>query len=87
MAGPTGFVFYHYEPSMVAAVIFIAGFGISTLLHLKTLVQKRTWYFIPFILGCICEYMSPNQTQLRNALFEVVSDITTSNLRVRSSVD
>lgn len=40
---------------MVAAVIFIAGFGISTLLHLKTLFQKRTWYFIPFILGCLFE--------------------------------
>lgn len=55
MAGLTAFVFYRYEPSMVAAVIFIIGFGISLLLHLKTLVQKRTWYFIPFILGCICK--------------------------------
>ncbi|KAH8766196.1 RTA1 like protein-domain-containing protein [Diaporthe sp. PMI_573] len=55
MAGPTSFVFYRYEPSMAAAVIFIAGFGIATLLHLKMLVQKRTWYFIPFILGCLFE--------------------------------
>lgn len=49
---------------MVAAVVFIAGFGISTLLHLRTLVQKRTWYFIPFIFGCICKYTGPDQTQL-----------------------
>lgn len=58
MTGPTSFVFYRYQPSMVAAVIFIGGFAISTLLHLKTLVQKRTWYFIPFILGCLCEYIA-----------------------------
>lgn len=67
MAGPTSFVFYRYQPSMVAAVIFIGGFAISTLLHLKTLVQKRTWYFIPFILGCLCEYTGPDQTDLAMA--------------------
>ncbi|KAI3392272.1 hypothetical protein diail_5936, partial [Diaporthe ilicicola] len=55
MAAPTAFVFYRYDPSMAAAVVFIAGFGISALLHLVTLVQKRTWYFIPFIIGCIFE--------------------------------
>ncbi|KAI8315791.1 Protein RTA1 [Colletotrichum sp. SAR11_240] len=46
-----GFVFYHYEPSMVAAVIFIGVFGLSGLLHIWQLVRARTWYFIPFVIG------------------------------------
>ncbi|KAK2761833.1 rta1 domain-containing protein [Colletotrichum kahawae] len=50
-----GFVFYHYEPSMVAAVIFIGVFGISGLLHIWQLIRSRTWYFIPFVIGCIFE--------------------------------
>ncbi|CAI0644430.1 unnamed protein product [Colletotrichum noveboracense] len=50
-----GFVFYHYEPSMVAAVIFIGVFGLSGLLHIWQLVRARTWYFIPFVIGCLFE--------------------------------
>ncbi|KAE9574434.1 Protein RTA1 [Colletotrichum fructicola] len=50
-----GFVFYHYEPSMVAAVIFIGVFGISGLLHIWQLIRARTWYFIPFVIGCLFE--------------------------------
>ncbi|KAL0935967.1 rta1 domain-containing protein [Colletotrichum truncatum] len=50
-----GFTFYHYEPSMVAAVIFIGVFGISALLHIWQLTRARTWYFIPFVIGCFFE--------------------------------
>lgn len=50
-----GFVFYHYEPSMVGAVIFIGVFGLSGLLHIWQLVRARTWYFIPFVIGCLCK--------------------------------
>ncbi|KAI1473360.1 hypothetical protein K445DRAFT_342956 [Daldinia sp. EC12] len=49
------FVFYQYKPSMAAAIIFIVLFAISTILHLKVLFQKRTWYFIPFVIGCLFE--------------------------------
>ncbi|KAI0098500.1 RTA1 like protein [Daldinia grandis] len=49
------FVFYRYKPSMAAAVIFIIVFAISSLLHVKVLVQKRIWYFIPFVIGCLFE--------------------------------
>ncbi|TEA21375.1 Protein RTA1 [Colletotrichum sidae] len=50
-----GFTFYHYDPSMVAAVVFIGVFGISGLLHIWQLTRTRTWYFIPFVIGCIFE--------------------------------
>ncbi|KAH7008902.1 RTA1 like protein-domain-containing protein [Ilyonectria destructans] len=50
---PGEFVFYHYDPSLAAAVIFIVLFGISALLHLWQVIKLRAWYFIPFLVGCI----------------------------------
>ncbi len=57
MAGgeTTTFVFYRYDPSTAAAVVFIALFAISSLLHLFQLARARTWYFIPFVLGGVAE--------------------------------
>ncbi|KAI5859984.1 RTA1 like protein [Durotheca rogersii] len=49
------FVFYRYPPSMAAAIVFVAIFAISALTHISQLVRKRTWYFIPFLLGCLFE--------------------------------
>ncbi|KAN0073889.1 RTA1 like domain containing protein [Elaphomyces granulatus] len=45
------FILYHYDPSLAAACIFTVMFGVSTLLHVFQLLRKRTWYFIPFIVG------------------------------------
>ncbi|KAM0354304.1 hypothetical protein ACHAPU_001348 [Fusarium lateritium] len=58
MAGsdaPEAYVFYNYNPSMAAAAIFVVVFGISSLLHTYQLVRARTWYFIPFLIGCLFE--------------------------------
>ncbi|KAI1207476.1 RTA1 like protein [Annulohypoxylon truncatum] len=56
MADPAAsFVFYRYKPSMVAAIVFISLFGLSSLVHMGMLVRKRTWYFIPFVIGCLFE--------------------------------
>ncbi|KAF7555188.1 hypothetical protein G7Z17_g2353 [Cylindrodendrum hubeiense] len=52
---PGEFVFYHYDPSLAAAVIFIVLFSISTLLHLWQIIKLRAWYFIAFFIGCIFE--------------------------------
>jgi hypothetical protein len=49
------YLLYHYNPSKVAAIIFIALFSITTLLHVFQLVKKRTWYFIPFVVGGTCK--------------------------------
>lgn len=53
-----GFVFYHYEPSMAAAVIFVLLFGVSTILHAVQMFMTRTWFMIPFLIGGLCEYTS-----------------------------
>jgi hypothetical protein len=51
---PTAWVPYRYYPSSVAAIIFVVAFGLTTLLHTFQLVKKKTWYFIPLIIGGLC---------------------------------
>ncbi|KAL3472567.1 RTA1 like protein [Aspergillus californicus] len=48
-----GLDFYHYTPSIPAAVIFIILFTITTTYHLYQLVKNKSWYFIAFVLGGI----------------------------------
>ncbi|KAJ8071191.1 hypothetical protein OCU04_001529 [Sclerotinia nivalis] len=45
------FKYYHYDPSIVAAVIFILLFIATTSLHSYQLLRTRTWFMIPFIVG------------------------------------
>ncbi|KAJ4135328.1 hypothetical protein NW768_004954 [Fusarium equiseti] len=40
---------------MAAAVIFTACFALSGLYHTWQVARLRSWYFIPFILGCVVE--------------------------------
>lgn len=61
MAGsdaPSDYKLYQYDPSMVAAVIFIILFLVTSLLHTYQLVRTRTWYFIPFCIGIYCTFLS-----------------------------
>ncbi|KAF5563650.1 7-aminocholesterol resistance [Fusarium napiforme] len=51
----TQIVFFEYLPNKPAAISFVALFGIATLAHLVFLFIFRAWFFIPFILGGICE--------------------------------
>ncbi|KAI4859714.1 RTA1 like protein-domain-containing protein [Hypoxylon rubiginosum] len=50
-----GFKFYHYDPSFAAAVVFALLFCIATLRHIQLLSKNKTWYFFPFIIGCLFE--------------------------------
>lgn len=52
---PQEYVFYNYNPSMPAACIFVVIFGLSAILHTWQLARNRTWYFIPFLIGCLCK--------------------------------
>ncbi|KAF7587654.1 hypothetical protein BBP40_006910 [Aspergillus hancockii] len=47
------FSFYHYDPSMAGAVIFIVLFLGTTLFHIYQMVRNRTWFFVPFVIGGI----------------------------------
>lgn len=46
---------YRYEPSLAAAVVFIILFTLSSAHHVYKLARTRTFYFIPLVLGAICE--------------------------------
>ncbi|KAJ5960820.1 uncharacterized protein N7479_007970, partial [Penicillium vulpinum] len=50
-----GFKLYHYNPSASAAVTFAALFGLTAVAHMWQLGRNRTWYFIPFVIGCLFE--------------------------------
>ncbi|KAF7861556.1 hypothetical protein EAF04_008118 [Stromatinia cepivora] len=48
---------YRYNPSLVAAVIFIVSFAVTTFFHLYQLIRTRTWYFIPLCIGGFFEWI------------------------------
>lgn len=52
---PNAFVLYRYHPSLVAAIIFIALFAITTIIHIVQAVRSRARFLIPFIIGGIFE--------------------------------
>ncbi|KAH7330413.1 RTA-like protein [Rhexocercosporidium sp. MPI-PUGE-AT-0058] len=49
------FKFYHYDPTMVGAIIFIILFFTTTTLHSYQLLRTRIWFMIPFIVGGLFE--------------------------------
>ena len=51
--------YYHYDPSLAAAILFTILFASTTLWHLILLVKHRTLYFIPVIIGGVCTFTSP----------------------------
>lgn len=50
---PPKYVFYYYDPSVPAAAIFTAIFFISSAVHAFQIIRKRTWYFIPLLIGAL----------------------------------
>ncbi|KAJ5233357.1 uncharacterized protein N7469_005123, partial [Penicillium citrinum] len=51
MVSTTGWKAYQYNPSMAAAVIFIILFGVTTSIHTWKMFSRRTWFFIPLVIG------------------------------------
>ncbi|KAJ9142405.1 Rta1 domain-containing protein [Pleurostoma richardsiae] len=49
------FIFYHYNPSLAAAAVFIVLFSLAACGHTFQLLRSRTLYFIPFLIGCVFE--------------------------------
>jgi len=50
----TEFKFYHYDPSLIGAIIFIVVFFATTMLHSYQLFRTRSWFMIPLIVGGFC---------------------------------
>lgn len=49
------FKLYHYNPSVAAAVVFVLLFLATSIYHVWQMVKTRTWFFLAFIIGGICE--------------------------------
>jgi len=56
--GEINFVFYHYTPSIVAAIIFVVLFGLGFAGHVYYIYKLRARYFIPFTIGVLREYLN-----------------------------
>lgn len=50
-----GFKYYHFTPTFAGAVAFATLFAIVSGRHAQLLFKKKTWFFIPFFLGCLCK--------------------------------
>lgn len=51
--------YYAYGPSLGAAVIFVLLFVASSGYHAWQIYRLRSWYFIPFLIGCLRKIMFP----------------------------
>ncbi|KAJ6119863.1 RTA1 domain protein [Penicillium sp. IBT 18751x] len=63
------FKLYNYDPSGGAAVPFAALFGLATVIHVVRMIRARSWFMIPFTIGCVfetigyvCRYVNSAQT-------------------------
>lgn len=50
---------WHYVPSMPGAIIFLILFIVAAAAHSYRMFRFRQWFYIPFILGCICKLATP----------------------------
>ena len=48
------FKYYYYDPSMVAAIIFVVLFALTAFLHLFQMIRTKTWFFTAFVVGGFC---------------------------------
>lgn len=51
---------YDYEPSVGAAIISAGLFAATSLVHLFQLIRRRTWCFVPFVIGGFCVFPRPS---------------------------
>jgi len=51
--GEADFDLYPYTPSAGAGYTFLILFAIGGLTHFIMLIPLRSWFFIPFVLGCV----------------------------------
>lgn len=58
--GEADFDFYTYNPSRPAGWTFCILFAAATLVHLGYIIPYRSWFFVPFTLGCAGKSISPD---------------------------
>ncbi|KAF9879706.1 putative RTA1 domain protein [Colletotrichum karsti] len=55
LTSPNGYIFYHYIPTKVGAIIVAVLFGLGTLAVLWRSITSRTKFAIPFMVGGVLE--------------------------------
>lgn len=55
MSGASDLEYYLYTPSIAAAAMFVAIFGVSALLYCLQGARIRTWYMVLLVIGGACE--------------------------------
>jgi hypothetical protein len=58
--GVADFDLFPYVPSAGAGWTFVVLFGITAIAHFVLMIIYQSWFFIPFILGCIGRMTSYN---------------------------
>ena len=51
--GEADFDLFPYNPSAGAGYAYLVMFGVMAAVHIVLMIMYRSWYFIPFVLGCI----------------------------------
>jgi hypothetical protein len=64
--GQGKFVFYHYDPSLVSAIIFATLFSVTTMIHIYQMSKSRAWYMTTLIVGGICKYIIQTGTWIHS---------------------
>jgi hypothetical protein len=59
VAGKERNTYYAYDPSLMAAVVFTLLFIASSGYHMWQIWRLRSWYFVPFLVGCFREFPLP----------------------------
>lgn len=67
------FRYYYYNPSVATAAVFCVLFALVTIRHGMLLVKFRTWYFIPFFLGCLCKSITTTRSRFRQPWLTALS--------------
>jgi hypothetical protein len=64
--GIADFDLFPYTPSAPAAWAFVVLFAIAAVVHFGLMILTRSWFFIPYILGCIGKQEPPTLPVLRS---------------------
>lgn len=66
------FRYFHYSPSLAAAVLFIVFFSVPTGIHGYQMLRQRAWLMSPFLLGGCCRSSLQSRQMELTEVVEVV---------------
>ena len=69
------FKFFHYDPSLAAAVLFTVLFAGSTFAHGYQMIRHRSWLMIPLFVGGCCTFFHCSHLALLTELVEWIGYI------------